>query len=90
MAKGAYLATAASTLLVAADEYREYLTIQHGNATAVALGIGVPAVALSGIQLFKAGDSVKICGAQARLAVYVIGNGGVGSYQDGNVSYSGV
>ena len=88
MAKGAYLGTATSAVLVAANDYRDYLLIQHGNATAIALGFGEPAIALSGVQLFKAGDVCKVEGPMARGAVYVIGSGGVGSYQDGNVDVS--
>jgi len=85
MAKGTFTGTAASTLLVAANEYRDTLVIQKANATSVALGIGEAAVAGEGIQLTNVGDAAVLKGAAARVAIYVIGNGGTGSYQDGNV-----
>jgi hypothetical protein len=88
MAKGKYTATSASTLLLAADEYRDEITIQHTNATQVALGFGEAAVAEEGIQLFAAGDSVHVTGPKARGAIYVIGNGGTGTYQTGPVIVS--
>jgi len=85
MAKGKYTATAVSTVLVAANEYRDQLTIQHTNATQIALGIGEDAVAGEGVQLFAKGDSVKLIGPLARLAIYMLGDGGTGTYQDGDV-----
>jgi hypothetical protein len=88
MAKGKYTATSASTVLVAADDYRAHITIQHTNATQVALGIGEAAVAGEGVQLFAAGDSVRIDGALACYAIYMIGNGGTGTYQTGDVTVS--
>jgi len=88
MSKGTYSATAASTVLVAADEHRAHITIQHTNATQVALGIGEAAVAGEGVQLFAAGDSVRIDGTLASYAIYVMGNGGTGTYQTGDVKVS--
>ena len=87
MAKGNWTGTASSALLVAANAYREYLTIQLTNATPANLGIGEAAAAGEGIKLINAGDSVRIKGAQAQEAIYVIGNGAAGTYQDGNVLY---
>lgn len=87
MAMGTWSATAASTQIVAADEHREFLLIQHSNATQVALGFGVTAVATSGVQLYNKGDCALITGWMARLAVNAIGNGGTGSYQDGPVEF---
>jgi hypothetical protein len=87
MAKGSWTGTDSSAVIVAADSYREYLTIQLTNATQTNLGIGVAAVADEGIQLINAGDTVRIEGAQAQLAIYAIGNGAAGTYQDGKVYY---
>jgi len=87
MAKGNWTGTDASTLIVAADAYREYLVIQLTNATSVNLGIGEAAVAGDGIKLINAGDAVRLEGAQAQSAIYAIGNGAAGTYQDGNVLY---
>ena len=83
MAKGNFTGTSASALLIAASDYRDCLVIQHTNATQCALGIGEAAVAGSGLQLIKIGDTVKLTGANAREAIYVIGNGATGTYQDG-------
>jgi type 1 fimbria pilin len=85
MAKGTFTGTSASAMLVDADTYRNQLVIQKTNATTVALGIGEAAVAGSGIQLTNADSVAIIRGAQARKAIYVIGNGGTGTYQDGDV-----
>lgn len=88
MSKGSWTGTSASDEIIAADEFREYLTIQLTNATLVALGIGEAAVAGEGIQLINAGDTVRLEGAQARVAIYAIGNGAAGTYQSGSVYYS--
>ena len=85
MAKGNFTGTSASALLVAADYHRDGLVIQHTNATTAALGIGEAAVAGEGLQLLKIGDAVRLTGSDARKAVYVIGNGATGTYQDGSV-----
>lgn len=85
MAKGTFTGTAASAVLVAADVNRDTLLIQKTNATTVALGIGEAAVAGNGIQLVNIGDVAILRGAAARAAIYVIGNGGTGTYQDGDV-----
>ena len=84
MAKGSFTGTSASAALVAADANRDCLLIQHTNATTCALGIGEAAVAGSGIQLLKIGDSVVLRGHNARQAINVIGNGATGAYQDGS------
>jgi hypothetical protein len=88
MAKDSWAGTASSAEIVAADDYREYLTIQLTNATQVALGFGEAAVANKGVQLINAGDAVRLRGAMARKAVYAIGNGATGTYQDGDAEYS--
>lgn len=84
MAKGNFTGTAASALLVAANYNRDCLVIQHTNAVTCALGIGEAAVAGEGLQLLKIGDTVKLTGAAAREAIYVIGNTATGTYQDGS------
>jgi len=85
MAKGKWTATAASTVIVAADEHRDRLLIQKNNDTAVALGLGEAAVAGEGVQLVNIGDTAVLRGHEARGAVYAIGNNGAGTYQDGDV-----
>lgn len=87
MAKDSWTATAASTEIVPANVYRDVLLIQKTNATAVALGIGEAAEANKGIQLTNVGDVVVLRGATARNAVYAIGNGGTGTYQEGDIEY---
>ncbi len=87
MAMGTWSATAASSQIVAADEHREFLLIQHTNATQVALAFGITAVAGNGVQLYNKGDTALVTGWMARLAVNAIGNGGTGVYQDGQVEY---
>lgn len=87
MSKGNFTATSASDKIVEADEYREYLLIQKTNATVIAVGIGEAAAAGEGVQLVNAGDTLTIRGALAREAVYAIGNGGTGTYQDGDIGF---
>lgn len=78
---------AISTLIVPADEYREDLFIQHSidSSTQMALGIGEPAVAGKGAQLFTPGSVMTIHGADARKAIYGLGNGGKGFWQQGEL-----
>ncbi len=83
MAKGNWTGTGASALLIAANRYRDTLLIQKTDNTVVALGIGEAAVAGEGIQLVNINDTAKLQGPAARGAVYVIGDGGNGTYQDG-------
>jgi hypothetical protein len=85
MAKGKYTGTAASVLLLAADNNRDHLTIQALNATQLGIGVGVAAVADEGIQLYAKGDTVRLDGAEARAAIYIIGNGATGQYVTGDV-----
>lgn len=88
MAKGNWTGTATSSLIVEANAYREYLVIQHTNATQVAIGIGEAAVAGEGVQLVYINDAIRLEGAQAQVAIYGIGDGGTATYQDGNVTFS--
>jgi len=87
MSKGAWTGTSASAIIVAADEYRDHLTVQLINATAANLAFGEAAVAGEGIELINAGDSVSVRGPLATEAVYAIGNGADGVYQDGPIAY---
>ena len=85
--KGAYMGTAVSVELVARDKYRDVITIQHINTNAVSFGIGEPAVAGEGIHLTFPGDTLVLRGAQARSAIHVIGGGGRGAYQTGDLTF---
>ena len=85
MAKGNWAATSASVVIVAANEYRDTLTLQKTNDTDVSLGLGEAAVLGEGVQMLVVGDAVTLRGYHARNAVYAIGNGGQGTYQDGPV-----
>lgn len=59
-----------SELIIAADEYRNHLTIQLHTAHPVYLAFGAAAVTATGIYLLYPGCSVRVSGAKARLAVY--------------------
>ena len=87
MAMGSWTATGASTVIVTANEYRDTLLIQKTNLTVVAIGVGVAAETGKGVQLGNIGDTLILKGAQAREAIYAIGNGGTGTYQDGNIQF---
>jgi hypothetical protein len=86
--KDAWAALSASSIIVPANQHREAVFIQKTNDVTVALAIGEAAVATDGIQLTQVGDSVTIRGAAARKAIYAIGNGGEGTYQEGDVTYT--
>lgn len=67
----------ASELIIAADEFRDHLTVQlHGTET-VDLAFGEAAVDATGIRLLYPGCSVRVIGAKARLAVYGWASGAV-------------
>ena len=85
MAKGNFTGTAASAVIVAADRYRDILVLQKTNGLPLALGLGEVAVDGEGIQLDRAGSTVRLVGHVARKAVYGIGLDATGVYQDGNV-----
>lgn len=87
MTKGAWSGGAASAIIVAADEYRDHLTVQLINATSAHLAFGEAAAAGEGIKLINAGDSVTVSGPLATEAVYAIGDGASGIYQSGAVIY---
>ena len=86
MISGTWSAIASSAVIVAADPYRDFLTIQLQNTTQVYLGFGVDAVAGESLTLITTGDSITIRGHLARQSVYAIGNGAQGAYQEGNVT----
>lgn len=88
MAHGSFSATSASTAIVPADPYREYLLVQKLNATAVDLGVGIPAESGKGVHMVNPSDSVTMRGAAARMAIYGIGNGATGTWQDLDVVFS--
>jgi hypothetical protein len=83
MAKGSVTGTAASVIMLAADYYRDEVFIQKTNTTVIALGIGEDAETGKGIQLVNVNDTVRLCGAAARNAIYIIGSGGTATYQTG-------
>ena len=89
---------AASTLIIAADPHRDYITIQlHTASSPVFLAFGEAAVNLTGIKLIYPGCSVRVMGVKARLAIYGINaasNATVGiettedvEYRPGSYSY---
>ncbi len=86
MAKGNWSGGASSASIIAADGNREYLLIQMTTAGACALAFGEAAVAGKGVQMLEIGDVVKARGDLARRAVYQIGAGPTGTWQDGDVS----
>ena len=59
-----------SELIIAADEHRDYITIQLQGNNSVYLAIGEAAVDATGIMLMVPGCSVRIMGAKSRLAIY--------------------
>jgi hypothetical protein len=85
MISGDWAGTDASAEIIAADEYRDWLTIQLQNTTPVYLGFGVPAVEGESIMLVTTGDNITVAGHLARQAVYAIGNGAAGAYQEGKL-----
>jgi hypothetical protein len=71
---------------LAADAYRDFVTIIHEGTAAVAIGIGEAAVATKGVILREVGDSVKLEGPAARAQINIIGNTGKVVYQTGQVT----
>ncbi len=59
-----------SELIIAADEYRDHITIQLHGSEPVFLAFAGDAVNLTGIKLIYPGCSVRVIGAKARIAVY--------------------
>lgn len=86
MAQGAWTSTQASSLVVAADDFRTLLAIQMVTASSspTSLGFGTAAVFGEGMQLTNIGYSLTVRGHLAKLAVYAIcdtGQTSGGGYQ---------
>ena len=64
-----------SELIIAADEHRDFITLQLQDNNGVYLAIGEAAVDATGIQLMVPGCSVRIMGPKARSAIYGWGAG---------------
>lgn len=74
MAQGSFALTGStSEEIIAADAYRDFLTIQLKGSASIELGIGETAVAGEGVKLINPGDSVLIEGDLAREAINGIG-----------------
>lgn len=86
MTKGKATGTAASAEVLAADEYREKVTIILLNAVSCAFGLGVAAVADEGVILEEIGDSLEVEAEAARGQINVIGNTASLAYQTGPVT----
>ena len=84
--KGAWAATAVSSEIVAANEYRGSLVVQlQSGSDPTSISFDEDAVFDEGVQLIDAGDFVEIKGHMARLAVHAIcdsGNTSAGGYQE--------
>lgn len=59
-----------SEVIIAANEHRDHLTVQLHNQYTVYLAFGEAAADVTGIKLQFPGDSVRVTGPKARLAVY--------------------
>jgi hypothetical protein len=85
--KGKFTATSASTEVIAADPFRDIITIQKANATAIAFGLGgETAITDEGISLDAAGEVLQIIGPMARMEINAIGNNGTATWQSGDIS----
>lgn len=87
MAQGTWAATNASSVVIAADQERESLTVQllarSASTVQTSLGFGTAAVAAEGVALVNIENSVTVRGHLAKLACNVITNAGTssGGYQ---------
>jgi len=84
MLKGAWSATATSTLILAADANRAEVVLQHTAGESVYLAFGEAAVYGQGIQLNSGSSYLQITGYRARLAFYMVCDTGLtasGGYQ---------
>lgn len=87
MAASNWSATAASSVIVAADDNRLYLTIQLLAGDPMSIGVGETATYGKGVTLVEVGDCVKIRGGAAKLAISGVcdtGNSATGGYQSGS------
>lgn len=64
------MAGTGNELIIAADPYRDHITLQLHEAGPVFLAFGEDAADATGIALIYAGCSVRVTGAKARNAVY--------------------
>jgi hypothetical protein len=64
------LSGGSSELIIAADDYRDHITLQLHDANPVYLAFGEAAVTATGIVLLYPGCSVRVTGAKARDAAY--------------------
>lgn len=89
MGKGTFTGTAdGTTVAVVADAHRDSITIQLINKTApIYLGFGEAAVDAQGIKLIEIGDVVTVRAHLARGKIYAIGNGGICTWQTGDLTY---
>lgn len=71
--------TTATEEIIAANEFRDHITIQLQSNTPVYLAFDEPAVNATGICLLYPGCSVRVTGCKARLAVNGIEPGDVGA-----------
>jgi hypothetical protein len=87
MTSGKQTGTAASAELLAADQYRDHVTIiLYDKAAPVAIGVGgAAAVADTGLVLREIGDNCTLHEEAARGQINIIGDGGKVSYQTGPV-----
>ena len=86
MSKGAWTSTQATSEVIAADSFRESLTVQMTTAASspTNLAFGAAAVVGNGVQLVNIGDSVTVRGHLAALACNAICDTGLtsgGGYQ---------
>ncbi len=86
MAQGNASGAAASAAALAADYQRDKVTFQlTDSSTSIYFGFNTAAVSGEGISLARVGDTLIVEKELARGAINIIGNGGVVSYQTGNV-----
>jgi hypothetical protein len=84
MSKGTFSATAADSIVIAADEYRGEINLQHASGNAVYLGFGEAAVVGQGIFLSSAAAFLQINDHRARMAIHMkcdTGHTATGGYQ---------
>ena len=85
MTSGAFASTAANALILAADEHREVVELQHLTGSPVYLNFGSSAVDASGVALVAiTSPFYRVEGLRARMAIYGICGAGLsatGGYQ---------
>lgn len=85
--KGKVTGGSVSAELLAADEYRGYVTIMLQSDVACALAFeGEAAIADTGVMLNEIGDSVEVFAELARGQINVIGNNANLTWQEGPVT----